>query len=316
MRGNKRRIARRARVNTPAAGREQGPFKRDAMQTTISSLFEIVDAYDGLLFDAYGVLVDDTRLIPGAASVWESLKKRGVPCWILTNGSARTLEETVANYAAKGLLVQAEHVINSASLLKAYFLEKGLQGKKTAVMGTAGSRRYVLDAGGHIVDPLSGDFEVLVVANQTDYPLLETMEAVLSTVLARIARGVSVHLILTNPDLIYPKDGQRFGITAGSVALVLEQALRARHGTQAPVFDRLGKPHARIFAEAVRRAGSRRLLMIGDQLETDVRGARDFGLDSLLIGTGLIPAAVLSAPLDPEPTYVLASWELSCSSSL
>ena len=287
------------------------------MQTTITSLYDIVDRYEGLLFDAYGVLVDDTRLIPGAAAVWDNLKKRGIPCWILTNGSARTLDDTVANYAAKGLHVRREQVINSASLLAAYYLEKGLQGKKTAVLGTTGSKSYVQAAGGLLVEAIQDDFEVLIVANQTDYPLLETVEAVLSRILLRLERGLPVHLILTNPDLIYPKDNQRFGITAGSIALLLEQALRARLGTRAPCFERLGKPFARIFAEAVRRAGTSRLLMIGDQLETDIRGARDFGLDSLLVGTGLIPAAMLAAPdLDPEPTYVLASWEATCSSSL
>lgn len=287
------------------------------MPQIIHHLFEVAERYDALLFDAYGVLVDDTQLIPGAQAIWEELLKRGIPTWIVTNGSARTVEETLESYARKGLLVRPEQLINSASLLLDYFAEAGLQGKATAVLGTPSSASYVSAAGGKLVDPLRDDFEVLVVANQSDYPLLETIEAVLSQLLFRLDRRQAVHLVLTNPDLIYPKDHRRFGITAGSIALLLEKALQARLGQAAPRFERLGKPHARIFAEAVRRAGSRRLLMIGDQLETDIRGARDFGLDSLLVGTGLIPPDELfTAHLDPEPTYVLRSWEekSSCSS--
>lgn len=280
------------------------------MVSKISDIMQVVPHYEGLLFDAYGVLVDDTALIPGAAALWRQLDELKVPRWIVTNGSSRTLLETQAAYRAKGLEVRIEQIINSASLLQPYFAEEGLVGKRTAVLGTASSASYVRDAGGRLVDPRREDFDVLVVANQTDYPFLEMIEACLSRILAALDRGEAPSLILTNPDLIYPKDRNNFGLTAGSVALLLEKALEARVGlAKAPQFVKLGKPFPRIFAEAVRRAGSRRLLMIGDQLETDIRGARDFGLDSLLLGTGLVTAAALeSLRLDPEPTYILSRW--------
>ncbi len=271
---------------------------------------EIATRYDGLLFDAYGVLVDDTAIIPGADRLWKQLSDRGVRTWIVTNGSSRTIAETEASYRKKGLEVRSEQIINSASLLPGFFAEEGLQGKATAVLGTASSASYVALAGGRIVDALRDPFEVLVVANQSDYPLLETIEAVISHILARMARHLPLRLILTNPDLIYPKDKDNFGITAGSIALLIEKALEARVGTgPLPRFEKLGKPYPRIFAEAVRRAGSKNLLMIGDQLETDIRGARDFGLDSLLVGTGLVsPEALATQKFDPEPTYILVGW--------
>lgn len=280
------------------------------MPELISDLLEIADRYDALLFDAYGVLVDDTRMIAGAGKIWSALEAKGIACTILTNGSARTLSETVASYAQKGLKVRPEQVINSASLLAAYFAANQLKGERVAVLGTRSSAAYVREAGGIVVDALREDFAALVVANQTEYPLLETLEAVLTTSLKRLDAGRSLHLVLTNPDLIYPKDGQGFGITAGSIALLLEQAIAARAGKGAPKFVGLGKPFAPIFEEAARRIGSRRLLMIGDQLETDIRGAKNFGIDSLLVGTGLTPEPLLFSPqIDPEPTYILRRWE-------
>lgn len=280
------------------------------MVKQISDIMQIVPQYEGLLFDAYGVLVDDTALIPGADALWRRLAEAEVPCWIVTNGSSRTLLETQASYRKKGLEVRLDQIINSASLLAPYFAEEGLRGKSVAVLGTASSASYVAEAGGRLVAAGQGDFEVLVVANQSEYPFLETLEAVLTRILARLDRGLETRLILTNPDLIYPKDKGSFGLTAGSVALLLEKALEARVGSAAaPRFEKLGKPFPRIFAEAVRRAGSRRLLMVGDQLETDIRGARDFGLDSLLVGTGLVtPAALAELKLDPEPSYILTGW--------
>ena len=280
----------------------------------IESFWDLVPHYDGFLFDAYGVLVDDSEVIPGAIAVWKGLADRGKPAWIVTNGSSRSLAQAARSYTEKGLPVHPEQIINSAGLLGSYFAEAELRGLKTAVLGTAASVDYVREAGGIPVSALDDDFEVLVVANQTEFPLLETLDAVLSRILQRVAAQQPCHLVLANPDLIYPKDKTRFGITAGALAVLLEAALSARLGPEAPRFVRLGKPHGRIFAEAVRRSGSRRLLMIGDQLETDIRGAVDFGLDSLLMGTGLIDWPNLTREqLVPAPTYLLRAWSPACS---
>jgi len=61
---------------------------------------------------------------------------------------------------------------------------------------------------------------------------------------------------------------------------------------------------APLFAEAERRAGTCDLVMIGDQLATDILGARGYGLDSALVETGLAPPT----PGGPEmaPTFVLS----------
>ena len=69
-------------------------------------------------------------------------------------------------------------------------------------------------------------------------------------------------------------------------------------------FVRLGKPHGAMVAEALRRSGTRNMIVIGDQLETDVAGARAFGLDSVLVDSGVTGAS--STPLLP-PTYRMRS---------
>jgi ribonucleotide monophosphatase NagD (HAD superfamily) len=50
------------------------------------------------------------------------------------------------------------------------------------------------------------------------------------------------------------------------------------------------------------------MVMIGDQLETDIRGANAFGLDSALVGTGVsdINSSDLSVR-HVRPTYLLKS---------
>jgi ribonucleotide monophosphatase NagD (HAD superfamily) len=50
------------------------------------------------------------------------------------------------------------------------------------------------------------------------------------------------------------------------------------------------------------------MVMIGDQLATDIRGARAFGLDSVLIASGI--ANIHAITVDDDhllPTYVMQS---------
>jgi ribonucleotide monophosphatase NagD (HAD superfamily) len=74
-------------------------------------------------------------------------------------------------------------------------------------------------------------------------------------------------------------------------------------------FVSLGKPHPAIFEEAVRRAGTRHMVMIGDRLETDIRGANDFGIASALVTAGGAVAASVPSH-GPQPTCLLSSIRL------
>ncbi len=280
---------------------------------TLYNLDSLTDLYDGFLFDAYGVLYDGKGLIESCVASWRKLQSRGKPCYVVSNGSSRTLDESVNMYRRLGLILKPSEIINSASLLKGFYADQGLMGSHTAVLGTKSSALYVEEAGGIVVNPLAtDDYSIVVLANQSDYPLLDTLEAVLSQVITRIENSQPIRLILTNPDLIYPHQFRRFGITAGSFAGLLEAALGARLGKDAPHFEKLGKPFPPIFHEAIRRVGSKNLLMVGDQLETDIRGANNSGLDSVLVGTGMIRVDVWSqAPNDPIPTYILPEWRVT-----
>ena len=82
---------------------------------------------------------------------------------------------------------------------------------------------------------------------------------------------------------------------------------RSRFPNESISFFNLGKPYSEIFVEAKRRSGEEAsLIMIGDQLYTDVRGANNAGIDSVLIGTGLTKIADLDEyPLQDVPTFTM-----------
>ena len=72
-------------------------------------------------------------------------------------------------------------------------------------------------------------------------------------------------------------------------------------------FKKLGKPHPAIYQEAIRRSGTRDMVMIGDQLETDIRGSNNMGLDSALVTTGVTGTKTNKLPKRLRPTYLLTS---------
>ena len=272
------------------------------------SAADLVDRYSVLLLDAYGVLVHGGGALPGAVEFIDGLNRAGKPYYILTNDTAKLPASAAARYRGFGLDLGSERIISAGTLLKNHFADHGLTDKRCVVLGPRDSERYVEMAGGKVV-PAGEHFEVLVIADETGFPFLETVDAVLTTLFALLDRRQTVSLILPNPDLIFPTSECGFGLAAGSIALVIESALRLRYPEQAQLrFARLGKPYPAIFNEALRRSGSRDMVMIGDQLETDIRGANTFGIDSVLVTGGVSGAASALAPDGPRPTYLLENF--------
>ena len=268
---------------------------------------ELVARYEELLFDAYGVLVHSEGALPGAAELIEGLHASGKPYYLLTNDASKLPATSAARYGSFGVPIPAECIITSGSLLAGYFTRHQLVGARCAVLGTQDSARYVEEAGGRVV-PAEGEFEVLVIADEAGYPFLDTADAALSSLYRMLDAERMAHLLAPNPDLIYPSSETGFGFGAGSIAGMFESALGARYPDRPKHrFTRLGKPHAGLFDEALRRSGTRDMVMVGDQLATDIRGARSFGLDAAWVCTGVTAEVLDTTPDQLRPTYRLQS---------
>jgi len=270
---------------------------------------ELLDAYDGILLDAYGVLVDARGVLPEAGPLLAELARRGQPYAIVTNDASRSAETYARRFAAMGLEIDPARVVTSGSLLPGYFRARGLEGARTCVLGTPDSYAYVREGGGVPVAVEPGmEIDAVAVCDDSGTPFLEGIERALSAIVRAIEAGRRPHLVLPNPDLVYPKGDGELGFTAGTMALAIEAALARRFPGAPPVFDRLGKPEPHLFLEAARRLGIApgRLVMVGDQLETDVLGARAAGIDAALLegvsrwdpAAGVAPAHLL-ATIDP-----------------
>lgn len=276
------------------------------MRVQSTAMAALRHQYDALLLDAYGVLVHGDGAMPDAEALIRSLNRDGPEYFVVTNDASRLPETAARRYAALGIDVPAERIITSGSLLGPYFAAHGLQGSRCAVLGPEDSACYVERAGGELVDPRE-DFDALVIGDESGIdPVLATLNDVLSTLIRRLDAGSPVALLLPNPDLLFPRGNRGVGITSGAIAALIEAVLADRYPARSDLtFERLGKPSRALFEEACRRAGTRHVLMIGDQLATDIRGANAAGIDSALYTGGLSGPTLPSH--GPRPTYLLSS---------
>ena len=292
-----------------------------AVQPVSTTIGDLLERYDGVLLDAYGVLVDARGLLPGAAELITELKRRAKPFAIVTNDASRSAATYLARFARMGIeFDDPARIVTSGSLLPGYFRDRGLAGARTCVLGTEDSLAYVREGGGLPIDIGPGmELDALAVCDDSGTPFVAGIELAFSAIVRAVHAGRRPALVLPNPDLVYPKGDDEYGFTAGAMALLIEAALARRFPGANLVFDRLGKPSPHLFAEAQRRLGVQRVVMIGDQLETDMAGARAAGISgALLAGVSRWPHTDTEGPATdasdiPEakaalaPAYLLAT---------
>ena len=107
-------------------------------------------------------------------------------------------------------------------------------------------------------------------------------------------------MLCANPDQVAIRGGE-MGISAGAIARHYQSI-----GAKCVIY--YGKPQLDLFekaSEALPGIDKSRLLMVGDGIETDIAGANNFGIDSLLIAGG-IHAAELT-PLSTQTVGTLVN---------
>ena len=88
---------------------------------------------------------------------------------------------------------------------------------------------------------------------------------------------ISKKMICTNPDLIVDR-GDKREFCAGSVAMVFEKM-----GGEVVYF---GKPFPEVYNQSIGN-NKKKVLAIGDNLNTDIKGANNMNYDSMMIVNGI-----------------------------
>lgn len=246
--------------------------------------------YDALLFDLDGTLYEGHSVLPGALALVAAHPESS---YYVTNNASRSAEEVTEHLAALGFAATAGQVITSAQVGARLVADRVAPGSAVLVVGSDSLRDEV--AAVDLVPVASADESPAAVI-QGHSP--ETGWAQLSEAALAIRRGA--RWIATNTDTTLPTER---GLLVGNGSMVAAVATATE--TEPEV---AGKPAAPIMREVLARSKSRRPLMVGDRLDTDIEGATTVGIDSLLVLTGVTtPRALLAAPPERRPTYVAAA---------
>ena len=273
----------------------------------------IFDHYDAVFFDAYGVLVDGIDALPNAEQLVNIMNASLMNYFIVTNDASKSIESLSNKFQSQGMRIPVERIVNSGSLISGYYRDEDLVGRPTLVLGTKDSRTYVSGSCAKILSlDSNSEPDVILFTHSSPYDWESTLKHLLNLVSKRFKQKKPVRMVLPNTDFIYQDGKADFGMGAAAFVETLEEALMRLHGKHEILrAAKLGKPHPPIFTEAILRAGSNNAIMIGDQLETDILGANNVGLDSAVVTTGINkrsnPKEFKDMPDDLTPRYILTS---------
>ncbi len=249
----------------------------------------------GYLIDMDGVIYREEHLIPGAREFVEALLATGAPFIFLTNNSAPTAEDLAVRLGHLGIPGLSPRHFYTSALNTADFLSEIHPGCTVFVIGEGG----LLTALHERKIPNDSIHPSYVVVGEGTASLEKLAKAH-----SCIERGA--RLLATNPDNWCPvsKDGTRPG--AGATAAFLE----ASSGRRAYF---LGKPNGYMFHRACRKlaelwGGARpeQVVVVGDTMETDIRGAIEAGLQGYLVLSGSTRLEELAGYVY-QPTRILES---------
>ncbi|MFF2508635.1 HAD hydrolase-like protein [Streptomyces sp. NPDC058067] len=249
------------------------------------------EAYDTALLDLDGVVYAGGDAIAHAPESLAVAREAGMALAYVTNNALRTPDAVAGHLTELGIPTDAADVITSAQAVARLISEQVPDGSRVLVIGGEGLRVALRERGLEPVD--SADDEPVAVVQGYGGPNLAWGR--FAEACYAIARGVP--WFASNTDLTIPSAR---GIAPGNGAAV--EVVRIATGAQPQV---AGKPLPPMHRETVLRTGAERPLVVGDRLDTDIEGAFNGEVDSLLVLTGVTDGAqLLAAPPHHRPTYV------------
>ena len=240
----------------------------------LKSLKEIEDKYDIFLIDLWGVIHNGLQLFESIENVLNRLKKKNKVIFFITNAPRRSF--VIADQLNDFGLSQTfyDRIISSGEITW-LSLKKNYEKKKCFMIGPPRDYHLVEGLDIEVVEDYSNGVDIIINTGPWgDDDILENYTDLLNSLIK-----FNSLMICSNPDKTVIR-GKNFMICAGLLAEYYEKI-----GGKVIYY---GKPHSNIYEFCYKFIeGENKILVIGDSLENDIKGANLQKLDSVLITDGI-----------------------------
>jgi len=227
-----------------------------------------IDGVEFALLDIDGTLLSLDRAIPGAAEALLRLRRSGVAFRLVSNTTRRSCAEVARALRDEGIAVAPDEVVLPAALARKRIVDSGR-----------------LDTALFVPESTHDDFEgVRAVERDPAWVVLGDLGPgftwpTLNRAFRYLMDGAS--LLALHKNRYWRGSEEGFVLDAGAFVSALEYAA----GVSAEV---VGKPSTRFFELALEDLGAEasRTVMVGDNVETDGRGAAAAGCKTAMVLTG------------------------------
>lgn len=244
------------------------------------------------LIDMDGVLVAGRTPLPGAREFIARLEQADRKYLLLTNNPIYTPGDLSHRLAKIGIAIQPAHIFTSAMATARFLESQRGRGGTAYVIGESGLSEALHSAGFIITD------------HEPEYVILGETHAYNLDQITRAIRFLvaGAKFIATNPDVAGPGE---HGIEPANGAMA---ALMQAASGIAPFF--VGKPNPLMMRTALNFLGvhSEQTVMVGDNMETDIVGGVQAGLETILVLSGVTRREALSR-YSYQPNRVVSSLD-------
>ena len=235
-----------------------------------NGLKSIADNYDIFYIDLWGVIHNGINLHKNALEALEEITKAKKQYVLLTN--APRPNKTVKSFLEKmGMKEEMRKNVYSSGEAALSYLKKNFLDEKFFHLGPPRDFDLFLDFKKNKTAEIKKSSYLLCTG------LFEDHSNDLEYYKKLFKEHLDKKMMCTNPDLIVDRGNKR-ELCAGSVASVFEKM-----GGEVIYF---GKPFPAVYNQSINNEG-KKILSIGDNLNTDIKGANLLNYDSLIVSNGI-----------------------------
>lgn len=253
-----------------------------------------------VLFDMDGVLYRGATRLPGVVELMSFCDQHHIHYACITNNAGKTSQQFEHKLAGMGVTLPGSRVFSSSLVAGHYLRSIYPRGTTAYVIGMDGLQDAIFGDGYFVLCEQRPQVVVLGIDFHVTYAKLKV---------ACLAIRAGARFVAANTDRTFPSEE---GLVPGAGALVA--FVRAATDVEPLV---IGKPQPLMFQTALAMLGAEAhtTLVVGDRLETDIAGAREAGIQSALVLTGVTQQGEIErSPHQPDGVFedllhLLEEWK-------